>query len=117
MASDKIRNYYLDTAIVQHMVTDELLKSDRIKGCIAEYEYTFFLKAFEEPIIRMWKNEEFFSYADYRYLREEVEKRFPDMECNPYLLKVTGQETKLAFALYCANFKTEQELRKGLNYV
>ena len=116
MASDKIRNYYLDTAIVQNMATDELLKSDRIKNCMAEYEYTYFQKAFEEPVIRMWENEAFFSYADYRYLRDEVKKRFPNMELNLYLRKVTGQETKLAFALYCANFKTEQELRKGLNY-
>ena len=116
MASDRIKTYYLDTAIVQNMAADELLGCDRMSQCAREFEYAYFLKAFEEPMIRMWENIELFSYEDYRYLREEVQKRFPDMEHNSYLQNTRNEETRLAFVLYCADFLTEQDLRTGLNY-
>lgn len=116
MASEKAKEYYLDTAIVQNMTVDELLACNRFESCINELAYTYFSKAFTEPMMRMWENPEFFSYKAYCYLKENVKIRFPEIEENVYLKMAEDQETKVAFAFYKSNIPSEEILLNIMGY-
>lgn len=116
MASDRIKEYYLDTAVVQNMAVDELLGCSRFDDCINELSYVYFSKAFMEPMSRMWEDSAFFSYESYRYLKENVQKRFPDIEDNFYLKMTQDQEMKTAFSFYKSNISSENVLWSVMGY-
>lgn len=96
MLGSGIRHYYMDTARVQNMAADTILNENGMEGCLEEFEYLHFTKAFEEPVRRMWENTEFFSYEKLQWLKRELLRRFPDILQNGYVL---GR--KDTFALLC----------------
>lgn len=116
MASEKIREYYLDTAVVMNMAVDKMLSCDKFADCIEELEYVYFSKAFTEPMSYMWNSPDFFSYEAYCYLKDNVQKRFADMMENSYLKEATDSEIRLAFSLYRANISSEEALWCAMNY-
>lgn len=111
MAGEKLREYFLDTAIVMNQAVDELLSCDRFQECMDELAYVYFSKAFAEPVSRMWDDASFFSYEAYCILKENVRKRFPLLDDNVYLKTTDDAQLRLAFSFYTAPISTEEELR------
>lgn len=116
MAGEKLREYFLDTAVVMNLAVDELLSCDRFQECMDELAYVYFSKAFAEPVSRMWEDESFFSYEAYCSLKENVRRRFPHIEENTYLKMSGEQEIQVSFAFYKSSFMSEEALRSHMCY-
>lgn len=114
MASERVREYYLDTAIVMNRTADELLGCGRFDDCMDELGYVYFLKAFAEPISYMWRDPTCVSYRSYCYLTENVKKRFPEITENPYLKAATDPEILLAFSFYLGNLPSEEAFKAAI---
>lgn len=113
MHSENIIHYYMDTASVQIDTTERLMQEGRLSGCEEEYAYLHFSKAFVEPINRMWKNEAFFSYENFMFLKESLLYLFPDIMENSYFLRDQSQSMDLYRTLLERDW-TEEELRHTL---
>ncbi len=116
MASEKAKDYFLDTAVVQNMAIDELMGDARFEDCESELAYTYFSKAFAEPMQRMWENAAFFSYDAYCYLKENVQKHFPAIGENRYLRTTDEAEMQLAFSFYQSDIPSADVLWRVMGY-
>lgn len=112
MLGDGIRHYYMDTAIVQNMATDLIIRENGMENCYEEFAYLHFAKAFEEPMRRMCENSEWFSYEKFLWLKEELLKRFPDIFQNRYLHERNDNYAVLFRKLLCRDY-TEEQLKKA----
>ena len=113
MHSEHIIHYYMDTATVQIDTTERLMQEGRLSGCEEEYAYLHFSKAFVEPINRMRKNEAFFSYENFVFLKDSLLHLFPDIRENSYFLRDQSRSMDLYRTLLERDW-TEQELQHTL---
>lgn len=101
--------YYMDSMRVQNLATDRIIGEGALMDCGREWEYLHFLKAFCDPIARMLKNRDFFSYENYVWAYSELHARYPAAAENIYA-KGSAAAT-VAFALEVAKkMYSEQEL-------
>lgn len=77
----------MDTATVQIGTTESLIQEGRLAGCEEEYAYLHFSKAFAEPVSRMWKDERYFSFENFNFLKDSLFRLFPNITQNPYYLR------------------------------
>lgn len=77
--------YYMDSMQVQNWATDRIIEDRLLVDCRQEWEYLHFLKAVCEPIVRMLKDKEFFSYKNYLWIMEELWGRYPEVAENRYV--------------------------------
>lgn len=113
MHSEKIIDYYMDTATVQIGTTESLIQEGRLAGCEEEYAYLHFSKAFAEPVSRMWKDERYFSFENFNFLKDSLFRLFPNITQNPYYLRDKSKTMELYRILLEKNW-TEPELRSTL---
>lgn len=125
----KAINYYMDTLIVQNMATDRIRMNGLLPDCEKELEYLYFLKAFCDPIARMIKNKDYFSYKNYEWAYRELLERYPLIGENPYVWQSKAEllmfsrelskrlffEDELAMALYGDDYKNELDCIKVHN--
>lgn len=113
MHSEKIIDYYMDTATVQIGTTEGLMQEGQLTGCEEEYAYLHFSKAFVEPVNRMWKDERYFSFENFTFLKDSLFHLFPNILKNPYFLRDQSKSMELYRALLEKDW-TEPELRNML---
>lgn len=92
MCGDGMRNYYMDTPAVQNMTTVFVLEQGLASGCMHEYAYLHFSKAFAEPVMRMRRDRRFFSYENFLCLKRALLQFFPDILHNPYIINDDSEE-------------------------
>lgn len=107
MCSDSILNYYMDTAKVQNMATEFILKQGLAQDCINEYAYLHFSKAFAEPVMRMCRDTKFLCYDNFKYLKRTLLQFFPDFLRNPYVINDESEEMELYKVLLQENYSEE----------
>lgn len=83
--SARALTYYMDSMRVQNLATDRIFGEGLLADCDQEWEYLHFLKAFCDPIARMLKNREFFSYENYVWAYSELHARYPAAAENIYV--------------------------------
>lgn len=113
MFGDSILRYYMHTAQIQNATTEMVLEQSLINDCRNEYAYLHFSKAFAEPVQRMLRDERFFSYHNFRYMKETLFHFFPDILENPYVANDHSPEMLLYKELLSQDYP-EQLLRELL---
>lgn len=105
----KALTYYMDSLKVQNWATDKIIADKLHMGCEQEWEYLHFMKAFCEPMSRMLKDKEFFSYENYVWAFSELKNRFPNAAENVY---IAGSSTALIMFVreIAKKLYSEQEL-------
>ena len=114
MCSDGILSYYMDTAKVQNMTTEFVLKQGLASHCMYEYAYLHFSKAFAEPVMRMCRDIKFLSYNNFQYLKKTLLQFFPDFLQNPYVKKDDSEEMEWYELLLQGDY-SEEELYKMIS--
>lgn len=101
--------YYMDSMQTQNWATDRIAEEGLLAECSLEWEYLHFLKAFCDPIARMLKSKEFFSYENYVWAYTELHTRFSTAAENIYVKDSTA--VTVAFSREIAKkIYSEQEL-------
>lgn len=113
MHSEDMIHYYMDTATVQIDTTERLMQEGRLSGCEEEYAYLHFSKAFVEPVNRMWKDERYFSYENFMFLKDSLFRLFPNIMENSYFCRDQSQSMGLYKTLLEREW-TEDKLRHML---
>lgn len=101
--------YYMDSMQTQNWATDRIAEEGLLAECSLEWEYLHFLKAFCDPIARMLKSKDFFSYENYVWAHTELHARYSTAAENIYVKDSTA--VTVAFAREIAKkIYSEQEL-------
>ncbi|MBR1476926.1 MAG: glycosyltransferase [Lachnospiraceae bacterium] len=110
MFSDDIQKYYMDTYRVQSYTAKSLLEKNLLTGYRDEFQILYLVKGFVEEMDRMKADIKFFSYDNYKLMKNTLFEIFPDFLNNTY---IEQESVKPYICLLTA--ESEDELRQCLS--
>jgi UDP-D-galactose:(glucosyl)LPS alpha-1,6-D-galactosyltransferase len=105
MLSDRISKYFMDTFYMQEKACQELEEMGLLRGYEDEYCLLYYVKAFCEPVQRMYTGEHNIKVDSEKIeiIRKAIFNHFPDILSNRYILSDQSELNQKLLNILCGN--------------